>query len=218
VRSFAKQPEPARLNWVDVDKGANDKNRSGTGLDQIMLPLLLILTFGMIGAFVVPLLIVEEKEKRTLDFLLSSPASLNEIIAGKALTGVVYTLLIAGLLLGINRQHIQNWPLTLLTIVLGLLFVVGVGLVIGSLLNNTMQVNTWASLILIVLLAPSFPSIGITAWFDKAMRVIPTYYLSEALKLSMGGAVSSQFWMYLAVLLGCTFVVFFAAAWALHRR
>jgi ABC-2 type transport system permease protein len=218
VRSFAKQPEPARLNWVDVDKGANDKNRSGTGLDQIMLPLLLILTFGMIGAFVVPLLIVEEKEKRTLDFLLSSPASLNEIIAGKALTGVVYTLLIAGLLLGINRQHIQNWPLTLLTIVLGLLFVVGVGLVIGSLLNNTMQVNTWASLILIVLLAPSFPSIGITAWFDKAMRVIPTYYLSEALKLSMGGTVSSQFWMYLAVLLGCTFVVFFAAAWALHRR
>jgi ABC-2 type transport system permease protein len=149
VRSFAKQPEPARLNWVDVDKGANDKNRSGTGLDQIMLPLLLILTFGMIGAFVVPLLIVEEKEKRTLDFLLSSPASLNEIIAGKALTGVVYTLLIAGLLLGINRQHIQNWPLTLLTIVLGLLFVVGVGLVIGSLLNNTMQVNTWASLVLI---------------------------------------------------------------------
>jgi ABC-2 type transport system permease protein len=218
VRSFAKQPEPARLNWVDVDKGANDRNRGGTGLDQIMLPLLLILTFGMIGAFVVPLLIVEEKEKRTLDFLLSSPASLNEIIAGKALTGVVYTLLIAGLLLGINRQHIQNWPLTLLTIVLGLLFVVGVGLVIGSLLNNTMQVNTWASLILIVLLAPSFPSIGITAWFDKAMRVIPTYYLSEALKLSMGGAVSSQFWMYLAVLLGCTFVVFFAAAWALHRR
>jgi ABC-2 type transport system permease protein len=218
VRSFAKQPEPARLNWVDVDKGANDKNRSGTGLDQIMLPLLLILTFGMIGAFVVPLLIVEEKEKRTLDFLLSSPASLNEIIAGKALTGVVYTLLIAGLLLGINRQHIQNWPLTLLTIVLGLLFVVGVGLVIGSLLNNTMQVNTWASLVLIVLLAPSFPSIGITAWFDKAMRVIPTYYLSEALKLSMGGTVSSQFWMYLAVLLGCTFVVFFAAAWALHRR
>jgi ABC-2 type transport system permease protein len=218
VRSFAKQPEPARLNWVDVDKGANDKNRSGTGLDQIMLPLLLILTFGMIGAFVVPLLIVEEKEKRTLDFLLSSPASLNEIIAGKALTGVVYTLLIAGLLLGINRQHIQNWPLTLLTIVLGLLFVVGVGLVIGGLLNNTMQVNTWASLVLIVLLAPSFPSIGIAGWFDRAMRVIPTYYLSEALKLSMTGNVSSQLWIYLAVLLGCTVVVFFAAVWALHRR
>jgi len=217
VRSFAKQPEPAHLVWVDVDKSTKDQALTGR-LDQILLPLLLILTLGMVGAFVVPLLIVEEKEKRTLDFLLSSPASLNEIIAGKALTGVVYTLLIAGLLLGINRQSIQNWPLTLLTIVVGMLFVVGVGLVIGSVLRNTMQVNTWASLVLIVLMAPSFPSIGITGWFDKVMRVIPTYYLSEALKLSMAGTVSSQLWMYLAVLAGCTIIVFFAAAWALHRR
>jgi ABC-2 type transport system permease protein len=218
VRSFAKQPEPARLVWVDVDKTANEQARGGTRLDQMLLPLLLILTFGMTGAFVVPLLIVEEKEKRTLDFLLSSPASLKEIIAGKALTGVVYTLLIAGLLLGINRQSIQSWPLTLLTIVVGLLFVVGVGLVIGSVLKNTMQVNTWASVILILLMAPSFPSIGITGWFDKAMRVIPTYYLREALKLSMAGTVSAQLWMYLAILLGCTVIVFFAAAWALRRR
>ena len=217
VRSFAKQPEPARLVWVDVDKSTNAQALSGR-LDQILLPLLLILTFGMTGAFVVPLLIVEEKEKRTLDFLLSSPASLNEIIAGKALTGVVYTLLIAGLLLGINRQSIQSWPLTMLTIVVGLLFVVGVGLVIGSVLKNTMQVNTWASIVLIVLMAPSFPSIGITGWFDKVMRVIPTYYLSEALKLSMAGTVSSQLWMYLAVLAACTVIVFFAATWALHRR
>jgi len=218
VRSFAKQPEPARFVWVDIDKNANDPIRAGTSLEQMMLPLLLILTFGMTGAFVVPLLIVEEKEKRTLDFLLSSPASLKEIVAGKAVTGVVYTVLIAGLLLGINRAFIHNWPLTGLTVVIGLLFVVGVGLVVGSLLKNTMQVNTWASFVLIVLLAPSFPSIGITKWFDNAMRVIPTYYLSEALKLSMAGTVSSQLWVNLAVLSGCTIVVFFVAVWALRRR
>lgn len=218
VRSLDKHPEPAQLVWVDIDKGTNDQGRGGSGLDQMLLPLLLILTFGMTGAFVVPLLLVEEKEKRTIDFLLSSPASLREIIAGKAMTGVVYTLLIAGLLLGINRQFIRNWWLTLLTILLGLLFVVGVGLLIGSLLNNTMQVNTWASFVLIILLAPSFPSVGITAWFETAMRVVPTYYLSEALKLSIAGTVSSQFWMHLVVLLGGTFIAFFAAAWALHRR
>jgi len=218
VRSFAKQPEPVQLVWVDLDKDVSQQTLRGTSIDQLLLPLVLILALGMIGAFVVPLLIVEEKEKRTLDFLLSSPASLNEIIAGKALTGVVYTLLIAGLLLGLNRKFIHNWPLTVLTIVVGLLFVVGVGLVVGSLLKNTMQVNTWASVVLIVLMAPSFPSLGITAWFDRAMRFIPTYYLTEALKLSMGGTVSSQLWINLGVLLGCTLIVFFAAAWALHRR
>ena len=218
VRSFAKQPEPARLAWVDVDKQTDDPVRGRLGVDQILLPLLLILALGMTGAFVVPLLIVEEKEKRTLDFLLSSPASLNDIIAGKALTGVVYTLLIAGLLLGINRQFVRNWPLTFLTVLVGLLFVVGVGLVIGTLLKNTMQVNTWASLVLMILLVPSFPSLGITAWFDTAMRAIPTYYLSEALKLSMAGTVNSQLWTYLAVLLVCTVIVFLASAWTLHRR
>lgn len=218
VRSFARQPEPVRLTWIDIDKKPNELRRRGTGLDQLLLPLLLILTLGMTGAFVVPLLIVEEKEKRTLDFLLSSPASLKEIIAGKAVTGVAYTLLIAGLLLGINRHFIRNWSLTSLTIVLGMLFVVGVGLVLGSLLKNTMQVNTWASFVLIVLLGPSFPSLGITAWFDKAMRLIPTYYLTEALKLSMAGTVTSQLWIHLAVLSGCTFVVFVVAAWALRRR
>jgi len=218
VRSFAKQPDPARFVWVDIDKDKKDELIGGTSLDQIMLPLLLILTFGMTGAFVVPLLIVEEKEKRTLDFLLSSPASLKEIIAGKALTGVVYTLLIASLLLGINRQFIRNWPMTFLTVVVGLLFVVGVGMVIGSLLKNTMQVNTWASFVLMVLLFPSFPSIGITKWFDNAMRFVPTYYLSEALKLSMAGTISSQLWIHLVVLTGCTLIVFFAAARALRRR
>lgn len=217
VRAVAKQPEPAKLVWVEVAKKPADDIARGS-LDQMMLPLLLILALAMTGAFVVPLLIVEEKEKYTLDFLLSSPASLTEIIAGKAVTGAVYTLLIAGVLLAINRHFIQSWSLTVLTIVLGLLFVVGVGLVLGSVLHNTMQVNTWASFVLIVLLAPSFPALGITAWFEKAMRVIPTYYLTEALKLSLAGTVTAQLWIYLAVLSVCTLIVFFAAAWALRRR
>ena len=218
LRSLVKYPDPARLVWHDVDKEASEQARGGASLEQLLLPLLLILTFGMTGAFVVPLLIVEEKEKRTLDFLLSSPASLKEIIAGKALTGVVYTVLISALLLYLNRQHIKNWPLTSLTVVLGLLFVVAVGLLMGSALKNTMQVNTWASFILIILLAPSFPSIGISGYVDKAMRLVPTYYLNEALKMSMTGTVSSRFWIQLAVLLGCTLITFFAASWALHRR
>ena len=57
----------------------------------------------------------------------------------------------------------------------------------GSLLNNTMQVNTWAGTVLIVLMAPSFPSFGLPAALDTAMRFVPTYYLTEALELSLAG-------------------------------
>ncbi len=88
----------------------------------------------------------------------------------------------------------------------------------GSLLNNTMQVNTWASTVLIVLLAPSFPSLGLPAALDTAMRFVPTYYLTEALKLSLAGNVSPSIWGHLAWLLACTLIAFFAAVWALRRR
>src|SRR6185369_12939898 len=203
VRSFAKQPEPVSLVWIDIDKDVSQQTPRGTSLDQLLLPLLLILTLGMIGVFVVPLLIVEEKEKRTLDFLLSSPASLKEIIAGKALTGVVYTFLIAGLLLIVNRQFVGNWLWTSVTIVLGLVFVVAIGLLLGSFLNNTMQVNTWASSVLLLLLAPSFPSLGLPAFLDTALRFVPTYYLSEALKLSLGGSGLSRIWGHLTVVFVC---------------
>ena len=218
VRDLVKQPEPARLVWVDIDKDATQEKRAGVALDQMLLPLLLILTLGMIGAMVVPLLLVEEKEKRTLDFLLASPASLKDIVAGKALTGVAYTVLIAGLLLVINRHLVGNWLLMVVTILLGLVFVVAVGLVMGSLLNNTMQVNTWASSVLIVLLAPSFPSLGLPGALDTAMRFIPTYYLTEAMNMSMAGTATPRIWGHLAIVLGCTVVAFFAAAWALRRR
>jgi ABC-2 type transport system permease protein len=217
VQSLVKHPAPARLVWIDVDKETNEQSRGGLALAQMLLPLLLIMTLGMIGAMIVPLLLVEEKEKRTLDFLLASPASLKEIVAGKALTGVAYTVLIAGLLLVVNRQMVGNWLWTSVSILLGLVFVVAIGLFMGSLLNNTMQVNTWASSVLIVLLAPSFPSLPLPAAVEIVMRLIPTYYLTEALKLSLAGSASSRILGNLAVVLICSVIAFTAASWALRR-
>jgi ABC-2 type transport system permease protein len=172
----------------------------------------------MSGALVVPLLLVEEKEKRTLDFLLTSPAKLTEIITGKALTGVVYSVLIVGVLLAVNYKLIGNWPLTLLTVLVGLLFVVSIGLVMGSLFQNTMQVNTWASLVLMILLAPSFPLPGLQAALEAGLRLIPTYYFVEALRLALAGTPSARIWGHLAVLLVCTVLAFSAATWGLRRQ
>lgn len=211
------KPIPARLNWIDVAKEPGQVE-AGFNLNQMLFPLLLLITFGMSGALVVPLLLVEEKEKLTLDFLLTSPASLTEIVAGKALTGVVYSALIAGVLLAINHKLIGNWPLTLLTLLSGLLLVVAIGLFMGSLFQNTMQVNTWASLVLIVLIAPSFPMPGLSATLEAGSRLIPTYYFVEALKLSLAGTASARLWGHLAVVLGCTVLALGAATWGLRRQ
>lgn len=216
VTALVKHPAPVRAVWVDVGD-ETDREGFGVNLDRMLLPLLLLLVFSMAGALVVPLLLVEEKEKHTLDFLITSPATLSEIILGKALTGVVYSSLIAGVLLALNQQLIGNWPLTLLVVLCGLLFVVGVGLLMGSLFQNTMQVNTWASLVLVLLMAPSFPTLGMLTAVETAYRVIPTHYFVEALRLASAGTASARLWGNLAVLLGCTLLTFFAATWALRR-
>jgi ABC-2 type transport system permease protein len=212
------EPIPARLRFVDVGKEAGAPPQAGFNLNQMLFPLLLLITFGMSGALVVPLLLVEEKEKLTLDFLLTSPASLSEIVAGKALTGVVYSALIAGVLLAINNKLIGNWPLTLLTLLAGMLLVVAIGLFMGSLFQNTMQVNTWASLVLMLLMAPSFPTPGLPAALETASRLIPTYYFVEALRLSLAGTSSPKLWGNLAVVLGCTVLALLAATWGLRRQ
>ncbi len=212
------EPVPAKLSWIEVGTEPGAQPQAGFNLNQMLFPLLLLITFGMSGALVVPLLLVEEKEKRTLDFLLTSPASLAEIVTGKALTGVVYSSLIAGVLLAINHKLIGNWPWTLLTLLLGLILVVAIGLFMGSLFQNTMQVNTWASLVLMLLLAPSFPTPGLPAALETASRLIPTYYLVEALKLSLAGTSSVKLWVHLAVVLGCTVLALFAATWGLRRQ
>src|SRR5687767_5420677 len=216
VASLVEHPIPAQLIWIDVAK--ETKSTGQINITQMLLPLVLLLAFCLTGAFVVPLLLVEEKEKRTMDFLLTSPAGRTEIVAGKALTGVVYSVLIAGVLLAINRQLIGNWPRTLLTILLGLLLIVSIGLLMGSLFKNTMQVNTWASVALLVLLAPTFPVPGSPALLEAAMGVLPTYYVVEALKLSLAGSTSALIWVHLAVVLACTFIALFAGSWLLRRE
>jgi len=218
VLSLVKQPAPARLTWIDMAKEEGAEPRGSLSLNQMLVPLLLLMTFGMSGALVVPLLLVEEKEKRTLDFLLTSPASLTEIIAAKALTGVVYSILIAGILLAINYKVVGNWPLTILTVLLGMVFVVAVGLFMGSLFQNTMQVNTWASIVLFAILTPGFPALSLPAVFEKALHLIPTYYFVEALKVSLSGTSSARIWGHLAIVLVCTFLAFAAATWGLRRQ
>lgn len=218
VLSLVKQPVAARLIWIDLAQDASAQREGPLNLNQTFLPLLLLLTFAMVGALVVPLLVVEEKEKRTLDFLLTSPATLPDVIAGKALTGVAYGLLIGAVLLVINFRFVGNWPLSLLSVLSGLVFIVATGLFMGTLFRNVMQVNTWASLVVLVLLAPSFPSPGLSASLATAVRFIPTYYVVEALKLSLADRSSGTVWGYLAIVMACTVVTLFAAIWTLRRE
>jgi ABC-2 type transport system permease protein len=211
---------PARINWSEVSAAEESPTGTAFRADLYLLVLLLVMSLTMTGAFVVPLLMVEEKEKHTLEFLLVSPATPQEVVMGKALTGLVYCAIGAATMLLLNRGWMGNWPVTILAVVLGALFMVAVGLLMGSVFQTSMQVNTWSSIILLLLLLPTwFTVIQLPPAVNIVVRLIPTYYLADLLNRSLsGGAMQSAAVMDLGVLMASLILLFGLVIWILRRQ
>ncbi|MGB7538065.1 MAG: ABC transporter permease [Anaerolineales bacterium] len=216
---------PVRLIWTQSavpedsipDSGIR---KEGFRMDFYLLVMFLVMSLTMTGSFVVPLLLVEEKEKHTMEFLLVAPVTPAEIAAGKAVTGLAYSLLSATVLLLLNKGLSGNWPVTLLAVVLGALFLVMAGLLMGTLLNTMMQINTWSTIIMMILLAPSWLSVlQPPALIDKIIHLIPTFYLVELLSQSLTGAVtfSDAAWR-LGLIAASTLVMFGIVIWVMRRQ
>ncbi|MBC7264829.1 MAG: ABC transporter permease [Chloroflexi bacterium] len=220
VWALVGQPSPARIRWVGAGTLPESQAEGGFRLDRYILILLLMLVLAMTGAFVVPTLLVEEKERHTLEALLVSPAGLGDMVVGKALTGLVYSILIAGILITLNGGWTGDRLVTALFVLLGALFMVAVGLLMGSLCRTTMEVNTWASIVALALTVPTwFTIMPMPAALEIILRLIPTHYLAQALEWTMaGGASFGQVGAPLAVMIGSAVFVLAAATWVLRRE
>jgi ABC-2 type transport system permease protein len=194
--------------------------KEGFRMDFYLLVMFLVMSLTMTGSFVVPLLLVEEKEKHTMEFLLVAPVTPAEIAAGKAVTGLAYSLLSATVLILLNKGLSGNWPVTILAVVLGALFLVMAGLLMGTVLHTMMQINTWSTIVMMILLAPSWLSVlQPPALIDKIIRLIPTFYLVELLSQSLIGAVTlaDAAWR-LGLIAASTLVMFGIVIWVMRRQ
>jgi len=192
----------------------------GFRMDRFTLVMLLVLAISGVGVFIVPTLLVEEKERKTLKSLLVSPATPVEVAAGKALAGVVYSLAVVAVVMVLNRGWLGVWPVTLLAILLGTILMVLVGLVMGGLLGSIAQVNTWSSILLVALLLPSwFTVVPLPAPADAVVRLIPSFYLVDLLdRAASGAAPLSAIWVSLVVLAACAAAAFALVVWTLRRQ
>jgi ABC-2 type transport system permease protein len=225
VWTISKEGAPVRMVWTQsaaqesptADSGIR---KEGFRMDFYLLVMFTVMSLTMTGSFVVPLLLVEEKEKHTMEFLLVAPVTPAEIAAGKAVTGLVYALLSAGVLIVLNKGVSGSWPVTILAVVLGALFLVMVGLLMGTLLHTMMQINTWSTIIMMLLLAPSWLSVlQPPAPIDTIIRLVPTFYLVEVLNQSLIGGVTFSFaaWRLGLIALG-TLVLFGLVIWVMRRQ
>jgi len=209
VWALAGQEMPARIISTDVASGPGigDDFR----MERYLLVLLVVMALAMTGTFVVPTLLVEEKERHTLEALLVSPAGPTEVATAKAIVGLAYSLLGAGVLVALNRGWVGDWPVTVLALV---------GLFMGGLFRSVTQVNTWSSIVMLAAMLPSWLTMAqVPAPLEAFFRLIPTHYLVQTMSLALAGEASlARVWGYLAALLVSTAVAFAAVVWTLRRQ
>jgi len=182
----------------------------------------LIFTLAMGGMYVIPHLMLEEKQTRTMDTLLVSPATYAELVAGKALAGGVLTGIAGVIVFVVNSILVQHWWVAILACVSGTLFVVAAGLLLGSFVESKQQMTFWGFVIMSIMLLPALLSTASRLLSDgvlAALRWTPSLSLLNLARSSFSEQVSFQsIGLDLAVVLGWAAVLYTLNIVVLRRR
>lgn len=180
-------------------------------------PLLAVMLI-MVETMGLATLISSEIERRTINALLVTPATVADIFVAKGIAGISLAFGQAALFMaivgGLDRQ-----PLVVLTaLFLGALLVIAAGFVIGAVAKDMLSVLAWSLPVIIILIIPSiaiaFPG-SVTGWVEA----LPTYYLVDTIhRASNFGSGWSDVWQNLMILVGFDLVLAWVGVTVLRRR
>lgn len=175
-----------------------------------------VIVLLLVGYTVVSHLLVDEKQTRTMDALLVSPAGVGDVLFGKVIAGIVYGLAAMAVVLAFNGVVVVHWGLALLATLVGTLFSVGIGLLLGTLFDLKQQLTLWGFLAMNVLLLPVFLAI-MTDLLPKVLieiiQWIPSVALSWIFRVSFAESIpAGPVALRLGAVLAST-AILYAAVW-----
>lgn len=187
-----------------------------------MIAEVFVMIIFILGAVLVPLLFLEEKEAHTLDALLVSPAGFTRIVAGKALAGTVYCLVATTALIALNLVLFVHWEIVLVAVLLTTFFSVASGLLLGIISNNPTTLGAWGSLMLIILVGLTALGLvnlpGIPDFVGKALAWLPGTAALNLFRLSMTGEVPAwTVWENAIALLTAGLLIYLLVIWRIRR-
>jgi ABC-2 type transport system permease protein len=215
IARLAGQPVTIHLEGNVVYPSPDSGGRS------FLTSLAVLVSVTMIGVGMAPHLMVEEKQTRTLDALLVSPARSSHLVIAKALTGLFYCLIAAAVVLAINADLVLHWGLALVAVILSSLFAVSLGLLLGSVVGAKQVLPIWSTVVLTPLLLSLFLAImrdilpsaanAIVAW-------VPTATLARVLRGAFSRDLATMaFSLELLIVAACTAVILGGVAWTVRR-
>lgn len=205
LRQLAGQHPPAIVRGETAGGDANSFTAvvGQLGVRKYMVLGTLVMLIAMIAIYVLPVLLTEEVEKKTLNALMMV-GSRTDVVAGKALVGLAYIAIAVPLLLLLTRLIPANPALFVAAVVAIGVTLMGFGLLLGGLVRNMNQLNTWSSVPLLILVMPLFlVALDLPSWAQWLLSASPG---NQALRLLVDGLSGSQlyggWWSSFAVIGG----------------
>jgi ABC-2 type transport system permease protein len=179
-----------------------------------------VLSILIMGIYLVPSLLFEEKETKTMQALLVSPASIGQVVTGKALAGSFYILVTALMIFAISWAEVVHWDLVMLFVIGGGFFSVAVGLMLGSFFEKQQDVVGWMTALLLLLVG----AILVKCWGELPALVqgilpwVPSVALAEICRASFTQAVpAAEILTWLTVVLVISLPLYALVIWKVRR-
>ncbi|MFC1865313.1 ABC transporter permease [Chloroflexota bacterium] len=181
VREIAGQEVPVEIESITLGEEA------GTPWNERLLPFLVLMGVFFGGLMLPSTSLIQEKQKKTLEALIISPASIGEIFIAKGVLGITLSIFMGVAILLLNQVFGNNTLLLIGVLALGAVMAVEIGLILGVFIKDiTTLFTVWKSGG-IFLFGPAFIYIfpQIPEWIAK---IFPTYYaLQPVVNLSLEG-------------------------------
>jgi ABC-2 type transport system permease protein len=174
----------------------------------------------MSALILLPYIMLEEKENKTMDALQVSPADPLDIVLGKAITGMFYVTIVAAVAYAVNWAAITNWGLSVVAYLLSAVFTVGLALLMGVIFTSGQQMRVWFLVVIFVILVPGMFSREplLAPWLKTILQWNPASAMLNLFTYGITqGAPASDVWLNVGILLVSNLIVYAAVVWKVSR-
>ncbi|MCX7169051.1 MAG: ABC transporter permease, partial [Proteobacteria bacterium] len=192
---------------------------------EVMVPGIVAMALFFTASAVGPLITPWERQAKTYERLVTSPASLSAILAGDILAGMTFGVVLslvplAAALVLTSAQIAQPLPL-LAGLVLGALAFSGLGVLLAAPAtegpSQVMMLSNLVRLPLIFVSGVFVPLAEMPAWGQWLSPLSPLSYCADLVRVGFGGEPYFSFAVDLMALLGFT-ALFIVVAHYFHRK
>jgi ABC-2 type transport system permease protein len=211
IRELAGQESPVDINTILLGE------KETIPWTVRVLPFLMLFAVFLGGIFIPATSLIDEKVKGTLTALIVTPTSVIDVFVSKGLLGFLLSLFVGTVILAVNNALGSHPLLLIMTMALGGIMAVSLGMIFGALLKDVSTLFAIWKSAGILLFGPGFIYLfpAIPQWIG---RIFPTYYMLEPLmNITQSGAGWSRIAGNVFILLGIDVIIFIAFVLVLKR-